>query len=259
MPQPDPEQTSDDLIDRLNAAWRPVLEEQLGSSPTRSVPELLRELETRSFASALPLPSTNMVVLSSSSATGKTHLGQILRLRGWHPIARYKDRPARVDEVDGVDGHYVDHATFDALLAENQLVGVTGSYGDRRGYRLDEIVQKVWQHGRCVSSDGYSLVKLALQAPLLRPLKIASIYLLPPDLPTLVQRMISRAFLRFDACGGITPSEHLRQQKVAERLSEAPRYLREAFEILPNGAPLVDRFVVYDDPERVMQLLGIPL
>jgi guanylate kinase len=241
----------------LEAQWRTVLEEHFGPS-TNTVAEMVRALEEESTRAG-PLPESSVLVLSSGSATGKTHFGRYLRAQGWVPIARTKDRGIRPDETEGVDGHYVDHQTFDRLLDDNCLVGVTGSYGDRRGYDLPAVLSTLRRHPRCVSSDGYSFVRLAAKHPELYHYTISSVYLLPPDLPTLMHRIVNRALERFDPSAGKSIEAHLAEQKIGPRLAEGPNYLREALKhaCANGGRPLVDRFVVYDDPDRVARVLGL--
>ncbi len=243
------------LLTSTEAEWRIVLENRYVGSGD-STPDLLRALERESFHGPSESDPT-LLVLSSGSATGKTHFGRYLHQAGWLRVARHKDRPPRADEVDGVDAHFVDKPTFDQMAAENELVGLTGSYGDRRGYHLPSIRANLESGLRCVSSDGYSLVRLLTATPSLAATRILSVFLLPPDIPTLMNRITRRALERLDQDDGRTVEQCFADEKIEERLREGPRYLRQAFDKTDNGRRLVDRFVVYDDPERVVQLLGI--
>ncbi len=247
-----------ELVDQLTRDWQFVLRGRINTEADTSVPQMLSSLEKNWRPEA---PSTasaaKILVLSSSSGTGKTHFGRYLRERGWHPIARYKDRAARPDETDGIDAHFVNQGRFEEMQGNHELIEVTGSYGDHRGYRLSEILSEVGSHTRCVSSDGYSLVRLVAKTPQLLGLNMLSVYLLPPDLPTLVARILGRSLDRFSGAHGKTIAQHLQEQKVTERLLESSRYLRQAFDKDTRGRPLVNRFVVYDDPVRVAHLLGL--
>lgn len=243
------------LLATTEAEWRIVLESRYGGSRD-STPDLLHALERESFHGPCEHDPT-LLVLSSGSATGKTHFGRYLHQLGWQRVARHKDRPARTDEVDGIDAHFVDKATFDQMVEQNELVGLTGSYGDRRGYHLPSIRTVLESGSRCVSSDGYSIVRLLTATPSLAATRVLSVFLLPPDIPTLLNRITRRALERITPDNGRTVDACFADEKIIERLREGPRYLRQAFDHTDSGRPLVDRFVVYDQPDRVAKLLGI--
>ena len=54
-------------------------------------------------------------VLVGPSCSGKTSFAKMLEIAGWERIITYTTRPARSDEVDGVDYHFVSRELFDQL------------------------------------------------------------------------------------------------------------------------------------------------
>lgn len=75
------------------------------------------------------------VVLSAASGTGKTTLCH--RLLGLDPrlalSISYTTRAPRGEERDGVDYHFVDDATFDAMVARNAFVEWANVFGRKYG------------------------------------------------------------------------------------------------------------------------------
>ena len=75
--------------------------------------------------SAVPPPDTRPIVISGPSGVGKGTLYK--RLFASHPeiftlSVSHTTRSPRDGEIDGVDYHFVTHAEFDALVAEDGFV-----------------------------------------------------------------------------------------------------------------------------------------
>src|SRR5579863_7413860 len=76
-----------------------------------------------------------LIVLSAPSGAGKTTLAR--RLVEEFPDAsmsvNYTTRPPRAREQDGVDYHFVTPATFDGMVARNELLEWAEVHGQRYG------------------------------------------------------------------------------------------------------------------------------
>ncbi len=133
-----------------------------------------------------------MLVLSSPSGAGKTTLSRLL-LEGDPAIdlsISVTTRPPRPGEVDGRDYHFIDRAQFDAMVARGELLEwaqvFSNSYGTPRG-----PVEKALSGGRDVLFDidwqGTQQLREKGRADLV------SVFVLPPSIPDLEQRLKSRA------------------------------------------------------------------
>ena len=89
--------------------------------------------------------SGNVFVLSAPSGTGKSTLAKRLvrQVRDLSFSISFTTRPARPGEVDGVDYFFVDHATFDAMVAEDGFIEWVEVYGNRYGTGRAWILEKL--------------------------------------------------------------------------------------------------------------------
>jgi guanylate kinase len=133
-----------------------------------------------------------LVIVSSPSGAGKTTLTR--RLLAEHPAlsfsVSYTTRPMRPGEQDGVDYHFVDPATFEAMVARGEFAEHAIVHGNRYGTAKAAVEQALaggrdvifdvdWQGGRALSSQW--------------PDDSLKIFILPPDLATLADRLRRRA------------------------------------------------------------------
>jgi guanylate kinase len=72
-----------------------------------------------------------ILTLTGPSAAGKTTLERALQERGWGRAISHTTRAARAGEVNGVDYHYINDCTFDALNARGDFIE-TIDLGTRR-------------------------------------------------------------------------------------------------------------------------------
>jgi guanylate kinase len=150
-----------------------------------------------------------LVIISSPSGAGKTTLARRL-LAEFSQLefsVSYTTRSPRKGERDGVDYHFVDSETFDRMVAEGAFAEWAQVHGNRYG-TAREVVERAldeqrdvvfdvdWQGGRRLSARW--------------PDDALTVFVLPPDLATLEQRLRSRA----------TDSEAVIQSRLAKAIEE---------------------------------------
>jgi guanylate kinase len=133
-----------------------------------------------------------MLVLSSPSGAGKTTLSRLL-LESDAAIdlsISVTTRPPRPGEVDGRDYHFIDRAQFDTMVARGELLEWAQVFGNRYGTPRGPV-EKALSGGRDVLFDidwqGTQQLREKGRADLV------SVFVLPPSIPDLEQRLNSRA------------------------------------------------------------------
>jgi guanylate kinase len=133
-----------------------------------------------------------MLVLSSPSGAGKTTLSRRL-LEGDPAIdlsISVTTRPPRPGEIDGRDYHFIDRAQFDAMVARGELLEWAQVFGNRYGTPRGPV-EKALASGRDVlfDIDWQGTQQLGGKTPG----DLVSVFVLPPSIPDLEQRLKSRA------------------------------------------------------------------
>jgi guanylate kinase len=133
----------------------------------------------------------SLIVISSPSGAGKTTLSR--RLLEEFPSIGFSvsltTRPPREGEVDGVDYEFVDHATFDRMIAEQALAEWAEVHGNRYGTSRaavesalaegrDMLFDIDWQGGRALAGQW--------------PDDVVKVFVLPPSLAVLEARLRGR-------------------------------------------------------------------
>jgi guanylate kinase len=133
-----------------------------------------------------------MLVLSSPSGAGKTTLSRLL-LENDPAIdlsISVTTRPPRPGEVDGSHYHFIDPAKFDTMVACGELLEWAQVFGNRYGTPRGPV-EKALSSGRDVLFDidwqGTQQLREKGRADLV------SVFVLPPSIPDLEQRLKSRA------------------------------------------------------------------
>ncbi len=133
-----------------------------------------------------------LVILSSPSGAGKSTLAA--RLRQWDPSIRFSvsatTRTARPGETDGVEYHFRDRATFEAMVTAGEMLEhaeVFGNlYGSPRGpveaamaAGADTLFDIDWQGGQQIRNSALGK-------------DVVSIFILPPSMRELERRLHDR-------------------------------------------------------------------
>jgi guanylate kinase len=133
-----------------------------------------------------------MLVLSSPSGAGKTTLSRLLLERdaAIDLSISVTTRPPRPGEVDGRDYHFIDRARFDAMVERGELLESAQVFGNRYGTPRGPV-EAALAEGRDVLFDidwqGTQQLREKGRADLV------SVFVLPPSIPDLEQRLRARA------------------------------------------------------------------
>jgi guanylate kinase len=162
-------------------------------------------------------PGAMLIILSGPSGVGKDTIIEALRRapggRAYHYVVTCTTRERRRGEVDGVDYHFLSQAAFERLRIDGELLEwaeVHGHlYGTPRG-----PVREALAAGQDVilkiDVQGAATVKARVPEALL-------IFLVPPSLEALFQRLQSRATETADEL-------ELRQRNAAIELAQQDHY-----------------------------------
>ena len=132
-----------------------------------------------------------MLVLSSPSGAGKTTLSRMLLKDPAIDLSiSVTTRPSRPGEVDGRDYHFIDRARFDGMIKRGELLEWAEVFGN--GYGTPRApVEKALTAGRDVLFDidwqGTQQLREKGRDDLV------SVFVLPPSVPDLEQRLRTRA------------------------------------------------------------------
>lgn len=175
-----------------------------------------------------------LYVIAGPSGCGKTSLFRALLERFDHLALSVSDttRPPRRTETDGEQYCFIGTEAFEQGIVDGRYLEYAQVYGHYYGTSKDRV-QALWNQGKDVilEIDIQGAREVAKQHP-----QSASIFILPPSLPVLAQRLRDR---------GLDD-----EAVMAKRLSEARSEIEAAAEF--------DWIVVNDDFDRAFaQLSGI--
>jgi guanylate kinase len=152
-------------------------------------------------------------IISAPSGTGKTTLVKemIQQLPGLRFSVSFTTRLPRPDEKEGEDYHFVSHAAFQRMVDKNEFLEWAEVLGNRYGTPRPDL-KKMELEGvdliLDIDTQGSKKVAKEISQPVL-------VYLLPPSLRVLKERLINR---------GVDSPE-----RVKFRLSSARRDMEEAY------------------------------
>lgn len=158
-----------------------------------------------------------LVIISGPSGVGKDTIIDALRRRRHEPEYHYvvtcTTRAKRPGEVDGVDYHFLDRATFAAQRSAGEFLEANNVHGNWYGTPRGQV-REALASGRDVilkiDVQGAQVVKEKIPGALL-------IFLVPPSLEDLFQRLRSRATETADEL-------ELRQRNAAIELARQSDY-----------------------------------
>lgn len=133
----------------------------------------------------------NLFIVTAASGTGKTSLLRALLAVDTQIIrsVSYTTRQPRPDEVVGVDYHFVDETQFMRMLSDGDFLESAEVYGERYGTSqtlVDSALQA--DHDIVLEIDWQGAAQVCRLYP-----EAISIFILPPSLEALAERLNSRA------------------------------------------------------------------
>ncbi|MFB0516065.1 MAG: guanylate kinase [Candidatus Neomarinimicrobiota bacterium] len=175
------------------------------------------------------MSSGHLVVISAPSGAGKTTIRRVLQ-KGhpeWHFSVSATTRPRRPYETNGEDYTFLTDEQFDAYVADDQFAEWEWVHGYRYG-TLRSALQNVLNQGEALLLD--LDVKGGVNIKRQFPDETVAIFIEPPDLETLIERLKGR---------GTEDQEAI--EKRLERIPEEMTYKKD-----------FDHVVVNDDLDRAV-------
>ncbi|MFT5113102.1 MAG: guanylate kinase [Parasphingorhabdus sp.] len=134
--------------------------------------------------------NARLVILSAPSGAGKTSLARAL-IESSNSIklsVSHTTRAARPGENDGQHYHFVDHQVFEAMIAKNEFLEYAEVFGNYYGTSLHSIEQFLGRGLSVILDIDWQGARKVRQ----KVLDVLSIFLLPPSLTALRQRLKQR-------------------------------------------------------------------
>jgi guanylate kinase len=136
------------------------------------------------------LPTPLLAIISGPSGAGKDSVVKRMRELNYpfHFVVTTTDRPPRPGEVNGLDYHFVSTATFDKMIANDELFEHAVVYGQHKGIPKAQVRE-------ALSSGMDVIMRLDVQgAATVRRLvpEALAIFLVPPSIEMLIDRLRRR-------------------------------------------------------------------
>ena len=161
--------------------------------------------------------SGKLIIVTAPSGAGKTTI--VRHLLAIEPLLAFSvsatTRPKRDYEVDGVDYHFLSVEKFQQYIQENAFVEWEEVYPGKYYGTLRSEVERLWAAGKHIIFDVD--VKGALNLKSQYPDRTISLFIAPPSVEILAQRLIDR--------GTETPETlHTRLERVRYELTFSPKF-----------------------------------
>jgi guanylate kinase len=192
-----------------------------------------------------------LFILSAPSGSGKTTLIQSLMrgsLAGFGGIAfsvSHTTRKPRQGEIDGQHYHFVDHAVFQAMIAEDRFLEWAEVHDNYYGTSLDEVMPRLAAGiDMLLDIDVQGAERVMARYP-----EAHSIFVMPPSYHDLEVRLNRR---------GLDDPEQI-ARRLAVSLSEIKRYDRYHYVIInddANRASEVLAAIILEKRQRQERMLG---
>ncbi len=163
------------------------------------------------------------VALAAPSGGGKTTLcGKLLKRYSELALSvSFTTRAPRGQEKNGVEYNFVSKAEFEALIDRQQLIEYAQVHGNYYG-TSKEFLEKQSSAGKVVVLDidvqGVDSLRAAFGS------RCLSIFILPPDMHTLEQRLRARS----------TEPEHMIQQRLSNAVIEMAQAKKFDYQVVNN-------------------------
>lgn len=208
---------------------QPVQNHQLGADTLPSQIEHRSEQEI-----ARRQQQFGFLLLSAPSGGGKRTVGRALEHFGFERLARYTTRPLRSGEREGEDYHHVSREAFLAMDQRGEFFPWVETHGELRAISKKHFQELLTRGALFYVEGSVKAYDSFLKEPLVDDAKPLSLFLLPPDFPTLVSRLIGRG-------------DALEEPELLERMKAGQAHLRKTLSSVYDG------YVVNDDASRAAE------
>jgi guanylate kinase len=217
-----------------HAAQAPVLSELKPTSDeaTRTRDELMADLNDPSRKRlATDTDDGMLLIISGPSGVGKTTITRAVErsIPGSVFSVSATTRPKRPTDVEGVDYHFVDDATFDAMIERGEFLEWVNLFGRKYGTPR-AWVQEQLARGRLVilEIDVVGAIKVKGHMP-----DAFAVFIEPPSKHTLLDRLHAR--------------KRENEEEIQRRYAEATREIVQA-----HASEIYDRFIVNDQLDQAI-------
>ena len=135
--------------------------------------------------------SSNLYVISAPSGAGKTSLVRELckRVAFIRSSISYTTRKIRESEIDGKDYFFTDAKHFESMISKDQFIEYQSVYGNLYGSTKENVLNQLDEgHDVILEIDYKGMMKIKSIYP-----EAITIYIVPPCIDSLRERLISRA------------------------------------------------------------------
>lgn len=172
-----------------------------------------------------------LLIISGPSGVGKTTITRAVErsIPGSVFSVSATTRTRKPTDVEGVDYHFVDDATFDAMIAGDEFLEWVNLFGKKYGTPRKWVDEHL-ARGRMVilEIDVVGAIKVKRQMP-----EAFGLFIEPPSEETLLQRLRDR--------------KREGEDEILRRFAEAKREMSEA-----HQSGVYDRFIVNDQLEKAI-------